>query len=98
MSQRPYELVFILPPSLAEDEINSVQEHIIGWITDQGGNIIKTSPWGRRRLAYSIQNYKEGYYFEIDFNAETSSIKDLERRLRLEPGVIRHLIVQDEAQ
>lgn len=93
---RPYELTFILPPALPDTEIEVVQGTIQGWITDSGGEISKATHWGRRKLAYPIQNYKEGYYILLEFNADSLAIKDLDRRLRLEGSVLRHLIVKDE--
>ena len=94
MDQRQYELTFILPPSLAEDEIATVQETIEGWITSQDGEIIKASHWGRRKLAYLIQNFKEGYYILLEIKADPSIFKDVDRRLRLEAHVLRHLVVR----
>lgn len=94
---RQYELTFILPPALAEDEITAMQNTVQGWITDQQGEVIKVSHWGRRRLAYAIQNYKEGYYILMEFKTQPKNIKDLDRRIRLEVGIIRHLIVHVDA-
>lgn len=94
MASRQYELTFILPPSLAEDEINAVQENVSTWLTNSQGEITRTSHWGRQRLAYSIQNYKEGYYIFIEFNGEPTGLKELDRRIRLDTTILRHLIVR----
>jgi small subunit ribosomal protein S6 len=96
MAQRLYELTFILPPTLAEDEVSAVQASVTGWITDGKGEVVKASHWGRRRLAYPIQNYKEGYYILLEVNAEPGSLTDLERRMRLEANILRHLVVRVE--
>jgi len=93
---RQYELTYIVPPSLAEDEINTIQETVKSWVIDQNGEVVKVSPWGRRTLAYMIQTYKEGYYTLIEFKAEPDILLDLDRRLRLDANIIRHLIVQVE--
>lgn len=95
--QRQYELTFILPPSTPEAEIEVLLGTVQGWITESGGEIVKATHWGRRKLAYSIQNYKEGYYILLEYKADSRSIQDLERRLRLDASVLRHLvIVQDK--
>lgn len=94
MDSRQYELTYVLPPSLAEDEINSMQETIQGWITMHGGEITKVSHWGRRRLAYTIQNYKEGYYILYHVSTAPANLKDLDRRMRLDTTILRHLIVR----
>jgi small subunit ribosomal protein S6 len=94
MDSRQYELTYILPPSLAEDEITAMQETVQGWIAMHGGEITKVSQWGRRRLAYSLQNYKEGYYILYQFTTAPNNLKDLDRRLRLDTSVLRHLIIR----
>lgn len=96
MEPRQYELTFILPPSMAEDEVNNIQDTISGWVTGQQGEVTKASHWGRRRLAYPIQNYKEGYYILLEFDSDPEAIKDLDRRIRLNASIIRHLIVRVE--
>ncbi|NJL94270.1 MAG: 30S ribosomal protein S6 [Anaerolineae bacterium] len=91
---RRYELTFILPPALSEEDIQGRQETVRGWIANNAGEIVKESHWGRRRLAYPIQNYKEGYYILMEFAGPTDGIKDLDRRMRLDTGYLRHLIVR----
>lgn len=96
---RQYELTFILPPAMAEEEIQNVQNTIQGWITDQEGEMVKDNHWGRRKLAYPIQNYKEGYYILLEFKGSPEGIKELDRRLRLDSNVLRYLIVrQDDSE
>ena len=96
MSNRRYELTFILPPALSEEDITAKQELVVSWITNQNGEVLKANHWGRRRLAYSIDNYKEGYYIFLEFQSEPGAIKDVERRLGLDGGVLRHLVVRSE--
>lgn len=91
---RDYELTFILPPSLAEDEINQIQDNVQSWITNQSGEIVKASHWGRKRLAYAIENYKEGYYIFLQVKTPPSSWKDVDRRMRLDSNILRHLVVR----
>lgn len=91
---RLYELTYILPPALAEEEVTSVQDTINTWITNQAGEVLKANHWGRRKLAYPIQNYKEGYYIYTEFQSEPKAITDVDRRLRLQAEVLRHLIVR----
>jgi len=94
LEARQYEVTFILPPALAEDEITSLQDMVQGWITDQKGEIQKLSHWGRRRLAYPVQNYKEGYYILLQILADPAAMNDLDRRMRLDTTIMRHLIVR----
>jgi small subunit ribosomal protein S6 len=98
MDVREYELTFILPPAMSEDEINALQENVIGWITAQQGEVLKNSHWGRRHLAYAINNYKEGYYILLQIKLPGAGLKEIDRRMRLDGTILRHLIVRlDEA-
>lgn len=94
MGNRKYEITFILPPALSEDDLNAAQTTIQNWITQPGGEVLKNNHWGRRRLAYPIQTYKEGYYILLEFQTQPNQIKELDRRLRLESSVLRFLIVR----
>jgi len=94
MEKRQYELTFILPPALAEDEIAEVEKNVTTWIGNQEGEIEKSSHWGRRRLAYPIENYKEGYYILLEILMPPTGLTDVDRRMRLDASIIRHLAVR----
>lgn len=72
-------------------------ERVSGYVTDQGGEVeslTHDSPWGRRRLAYPIQRFQDAFYVLYYFYAPPASIDELERALRLDDQVIRHLVVR----
>ncbi len=92
---RKYELMVILAPDIAEDEMPAALERISGYITTGGGEVtelITTSPWGRRRLAYEIRDFRDGFYALYHFSAEPESIGDLERDMRLNNQILRSLV------
>jgi len=93
---RAYELGIIIPSNVVEQETQAVIDQIKGWITDFGGEVTKVDYWGRRRLAYPIQDFREGYYvfFYMDFPG--NNVPELERNLLLNDQVIRHLVVRVE--
>jgi small subunit ribosomal protein S6 len=89
---RYYELVFVLKPTLTEEEMASKVEQIKNLITSNGGEIYNEEKWGRRTLAYPIQNFNNGYYFIFNFKTENSELPGkLEYNLRLDEDVIRFL-------
>ena len=89
---RHYELVFVLKPTLTEEEMASKIEQIKNLITSNGGEIYNEEKWGRRTLAYPIQNFNNGYYFIFNFKTENSELPGkLEYNLRLDEDVIRFL-------
>lgn len=96
MEKRQYELTFILPPSLAEDEITNIEQTVTEWLANQEGEVVKSSHWGRRRLAYAIETYKEGYYILLEVSMPPKGVKDVDRRMRLDANIIRHLFIRND--
>ena len=94
---RDYELVYIVRPSTAEADAGALNERIQGWIGSEGGEVQKVNPWGRRRLAYPIEDFREGVYVQVNFRAEPRSIRPLERNLGLAEDVIRYLLIRPGA-
>jgi|SRR5579884_2825960 small subunit ribosomal protein S6 len=93
---RRYELMLVLRPDLAEDRSSAVLERVTRQIQESGGQIVKVAPWGRRRLAYEIQHYREGVYQIILFEAPPESIRELEKTILITEEVLRHLVVRLE--
>jgi len=89
---RKYELVFIIHPDLDENATKEIVDRVTGWITEGGGKVDKVDPWGKRKLAYEIQNQTEGQYFLVQAQMATSSISELENNLRYLEPILRHLI------
>jgi len=103
---RRYEMLTIFSPHLSDEDLNGAIEQATGYVTTGGGTMaqtIKDSPWGRRRLAYTIrhngQDLRDGFYVLFYFDAEPRQIADLERALHLNERVVRHMVVKvDEKQ
>ncbi|ARQ97464.1 MULTISPECIES: 30S ribosomal protein S6 [Campylobacter] len=93
---RHYELLFILKPTLTEDEVKVKADFIKEIITKNGGEIASVVEMGTRKLAYKIDKYERGTYFVIYFKAPTQLIAELVRNLRITEEVIRFLPVKYE--
>ena len=93
---RHYELLFILKPTLTEDEVKVKSDFIKEIITKNGGEIANVVEMGTRKLAYKIEKYERGTYFVIYFKAPTQLIAELVRNLRITEEVIRFLPVKYE--
>jgi len=90
-------MVFILHPSIPEDQLAAAVEKVKGYVTAGGGEITSVengAPWGRRRLAYPIKKVTEGYYTVLKMNIAASSLHELERNLKLMDGMLRYMIVR----
>jgi small subunit ribosomal protein S6 len=91
---RHYESIFIAPPTLTEEQVEELVKHFEGIIAEQGGELLKTDRWGRKKLAYDIQKFSEGYYTLYEFNAGPKLVSELERRYRNHENVIKYLSVR----
>ena len=94
MSDRQYELVYILPPDTTEQQVADLHTQIEQVVVRMNGQIEKTDNWGRRRLAYEIGHQKEGVYVLEVINGSGELMKELDRRLKVMDLVIRHLVVR----
>ena len=93
---RRYELMLVLRPDTADDRVQQILDRTTRGIAEGDGQIIKVSPWGRRRLAYPISGYREGSYFIVVFDSPSEAIDELERGLNITEEVMRHLVTRIE--
>ena len=96
---RDYEMMYILSPEIGDENFGASVEKINSLITRLGGElgeINQTSPWGKRRLAYPIGKHNDGYYVVTNLKLDPGQTGELERSLRLNEEVLRHLLVSQE--
>lgn len=91
-----YETMFIIKPTLVEEEIKAKIDFFKDIITKNGGVIETCLDMGMRNLAYEIKKNKRGYYFVIYFKAPTSLIAELERNYRINEEVLRFIVIKYE--
>ena len=94
---RKYETIFILDPSFDEEAVKASIEKFKGVIENGGGTVENVDVWGKRTLAYEIKKVNEGRYTLINFAANPELPKELDRIFRITDGIIRHIIVAEEA-
>lgn len=92
-----YELAVVVSAKLEDDARAEVIEKVKALVTRFGGNITDVDEWGKKRLAYEIQKMKEGYYYFIHFESDTTVPGEVEQRIRIMDNVIRYLCVKQEA-
>ncbi|MDI7277541.1 MAG: 30S ribosomal protein S6 [Anaerolineae bacterium] len=96
---REYELTYIVRPDADEEAVAAVGARVEQIVAANGGRMLKTEhPWGKekRRLAYPIRRYTEGYYVLHHAELTDKAIREIERQLRLSEDVVRHLLVRVE--
>ena len=92
--KRTYEVVFIVDPGAADDEVMKLSESVQKIITGQGGSIVKTEVMGRRQLAYEINHKKDGTYVLLEVEGSGSEIAEAERRMRVNDQVLRYMTIR----
>ena len=91
---RVYEELFIIKPDSPEEEADQFIEQMRSVVTTSGGTVDKVDKWGKRRLAYRVDKYREGAYVLFQFSAGPEVVKEFERRLRVSDLVIKFLTVR----
>jgi len=91
---RDYELVVIISPEVAEEEIPATLEKISRFIVERGGSVTEVNQWGGRKLAYPIKNFMEGNYVLTHFKLDPRLTAELEASLGLSEEILRHLLVR----
>lgn len=99
MNKRTYEVIFIVDPAAADEEVMRLSEGVQKIITGQGGSIVKTEMMGKRQLAYEINHKKDGTYVLLEVEGSGGEIAEVERRMRVNDQILRYMTVRvDEAR
>ncbi len=89
---RKYEAMAIVRPDLSDADVQKLADRYKAVIEDQGGKVESAAKWEKRKLAYEINDYKEGNYVQFLFEAEAKVPTELRRQLLINDDVIRHRI------
>ncbi|MBR6807484.1 MAG: 30S ribosomal protein S6 [Clostridia bacterium] len=87
-----YETLFVISPELSEDATKALVEKFTGLIAENG-ELGEVSEWGRRRLAYPINDMTEGYYVLVNFKSASDFPAELERIFKITDGILREIVV-----
>lgn len=91
---KAYELLFFVDPTITDEARAGVMKRIEVVITENGGQVDNVDNWGKRKLAYEIDKLTEGDYTLVNFQADPTQIAELDRVLRINDAVKRHMIVR----
>ena len=90
---RDYELMYIVRPELDDDALRGAVTRVREIIEAQNGEVVKTTLWGKRRLAYEVNHLRDGHYVLVVLHLDGDHVAPLERALRIDETIFRHLIV-----
>ena len=95
---RTYEIMFIVRPDVEEAELDKLIETFSGHVTTGGGTVKSVEKMGRRRLAYTVKKFNDGFYVLLIVEAPASLISEIERRLRVSEQVIKFITVRTDEE
>ncbi len=90
-----YETLFIVHPSLTEEEVKPLIEKVKG-VIEEAGTVTEIEEWGKKRLAYEIEKVKDGYFTLITFEAEPSVLDELNHIYRITENLLRGIVINKE--
>ena len=89
---RDYELGIIINPDVGEEQARAIVERVSQSILGNGGQVVRVNAWGRRRMMYPIQHHRDGLYYFFDLIMPPVAVLEVERGLRVNEDIIRHLM------
>lgn len=92
---RKYETVYVIRPDLDEEKTLETVEKYKSLIENNGGEVTNIDKWGKRRLAYEIDDFREGVYIVKKFSAESKVAGELDRVFKISDEILRHIIIRE---
>jgi len=96
--QRNYEVMFIVRPDQSEEDIDKLISNLESNVTTAGGTVKSTEKMGKRRLAYVVRKFQDGFYILITLEGSGELVKEIERRLRVTEQVIKFISVRTDVE
>jgi small subunit ribosomal protein S6 len=93
---KKYEVMYIIRPNVDEESKKAVVERFNTVLTSNGAEITETKDWGKRRLAYEINDFREGFYQIVNVQTEAAAVQEFDRLAKISDDIIRHIVVKEE--
>ncbi len=94
-----YELMYIINPVLSEEQTKDIVQRVTQYLSDNGADVVQVNETGSQRLAYPIEKKRNGYYVIVNFRlSATAALPKLERALRINDDVMRHMVLRYDAK
>lgn len=93
---RAYEIMYIIRPNIEDEAKKTLIERFDSVLTDNGGEVRETKDWGKRRLAYEINDFRDGYYQIVKVNSEPAAVEEFSRLAKISEDIIRHIVIKEE--
>ncbi|HJV32173.1 MAG TPA: 30S ribosomal protein S6 [Bacillales bacterium] len=93
---KKYEIMYIIRPNIEDEAKKALVERFNGILTDNGAELGDTKDWGKRRLAYEINDFRDGYYQIVKVNASAAAVQEFSRLAKISEDIIRHIVIKEE--
>lgn len=94
---RTYEIMYVVRPNMEDDARKAVVERFNGILASKGSEVLEEKDWGKRRLAYEINDFKEGYYNIVRIQADNNDATDEFQRLaKISDDIIRYIVINED--
>ena len=94
---RKYEIMYIIRPNIEEDAKKALVERFNTILTENGAETAEAKEWGKRRLAYEINDFRDGYYVLVKTESDAAAIQEFDRLAKISEDIIRHMATKVEA-
>jgi len=95
---RKYEIMYIIRPNIEEEAKKALVERFNGILADNGAEVAEAKEWGKRRLAYEINDFRDGYYQLVKVNATPAAVEEFSRLAKISEDIIRHIVIKEDAK
>lgn len=95
---KKYEIMYIVNQNVDDAQFEALEKRLYAPITENGGSIDKIDNWGLRDFAYEIDHMKKGRYVVVNVTANNEGIHEFERISRINPNVVRTMVVKTEGE
>ncbi|RSK29179.1 30S ribosomal protein S6 [Bacillus sp. HMF5848] len=93
---RKYEIMYIIRPNIEDEAKKAVVERFNGVLTNNGAELAEVKEWGKRRLAYEINDFRDGYYMLLKVSSENAeAVQEFDRLAKINEDIIRHIVVRE---
>ncbi len=93
---KKYEVMYIIRPNIEDDAKKALVERFSNVLTDNGAEVTNVKEWGKRRLAYEINDFRDGFYMIVDVNSDAAAVQEFDRLAKINEDIIRHIVVKEE--
>ncbi|MBT2692200.1 30S ribosomal protein S6 [Bacillus sp. ISL-55] len=93
---RKYEIMYIIRPNIEEDAKKALTERFSTILTENGAEVAEAKEWGKRRLAYEINDFRDGYYQLVKVNATPAAVEEFSRLAKINEDILRHIVIREE--